>query len=857
MSRILSRALMTAVLLTVLLPLTAVAHNAPNIPLDKDGLPAWETKEWNDFPVLIPLDSMDHLKHMLYAVPVVHYHREHLRVLYADNGKVKGYQVDTRVTEEEFNLLVEAGFHPQRTEDHERASRRWMEELWADMYAGKKRDDIKTDPLNYVPTNEQMGDMLEGLEETHPNIAKYFSWGSSVDGRTLHGIVISDNVNTHEAEPEVRLSSTMHGDEVPGLVNCVNLAYYLCEHYGRPGFEDVTDLVDNFEIHLMPGHNPDGTAGHTRYNSHGVDLNRNFDLPDGTHTVLEQENRHFKDYANSHHFVASINYHTGALVMNYPWDYTYTLAPDNDAMIKMSLAYSTTNVPMYNGSFPQGITNGADWYVVQGSLQDWVYDQTDCIDITGEVSNIKWPANSAFVGLWNDNRESMMSYIRTTRDGSIHGIVTDEDTGMPLDARVTLIGNSKVTHTDPANGDYYKMADTGIYDIMFESIGYVTQTVTDVDHVWGTGSVVDVAMAPLATGQLSGTVTDLLGNGLDAFVEIRTWPADDIVDAVSTSADDGGAFAFDIYYGDYTVTATAADHFTESQQVTVGETPATMSFELGGMITLYPLEEDFESGMGVFEGDWVIGAPGNNSDNCLMEADGIYPNNANLLATVTTPVDLTNVMDPQAHFSAKWSIEDNWDGVFFEVSTNGGTSWAPVAVPGHTSGASGQGGQTPSGAPVFEGEAPNWVNCVADLSPYLGESDVRFRFRMASDTSVQEDGFFLDNFQIVVVTEELTTSPTSDTPELVAKVQAYPNPFNPRTTVKYTNPRAGKVLVNVYDVQGRLIRTLVDGDRPAGPGEVSWDGVAQNGRPANSGIYFARFVAADGSAVGSKLVLVK
>ncbi len=77
--------------------------------------------------------------------------------------------------------------------------------------------------------------------------------------------------------------------------------------------------------------------------------------------------------------------------VNYLWDWTYTLAPDDAALIQMSLAYSTTNLPMYNGSFPQGITNGADWYVATGTLQDWTYDQTDCIGATIEVSNTKWP----------------------------------------------------------------------------------------------------------------------------------------------------------------------------------------------------------------------------------------------------------------------------------------------------------------------------------------------------------------------------------------------------------------------------------------------------------------------------------
>ena len=147
-----------------------------------------------------------------------------------------------------------------------------------------------------------------------------------------------------------------------------------------------------------------------------MDLNRNFPEPAGTHGTTEVENLDFMAHAASHHFVISQNTHGGALVVNYPWDYTYTRAPDDAALIQLSLAYSTTNLPMYNGpSFPQGITNGADWYVATGTLQDWSYDQTDCIDVTIEISNTKWPAASTLDGFWNDNRQSLLNYVAAAR----------------------------------------------------------------------------------------------------------------------------------------------------------------------------------------------------------------------------------------------------------------------------------------------------------------------------------------------------------------------------------------------------------------------------------------------------------
>ncbi len=845
---------LTLTLLTAVAAGGALAADQPAIPLDSDGLPAYHVKQWTDFPVRIELPDQAAVKQLAARVPLAAFSREDVRYEYVGDKPI-GAVVETRVTEVEFAALVDAGYRPEKLRDVHRENREASERLWAQMYAGKA-EGLRTDPLNYVPTNDQLGQMLQDLATTYPDQASYYTWGSSVQGRTLHALVISDNPLQNEAEPEVRLSSSIHGDEIVGMVLTVNLAHYLLENYGQPGYEDVTDIVDNYELHLMPAHNPDGTFLDQRYNANGVDLNRNYPLPAGTHPVTEQENVHFMNHATSNHFVVSINYHGGALVMNYPWDYTYTLAPDDEALQLQSLEYSTRNLPMYNGAFPQGITNGAQWYVITGSLQDWSYDRTDCVDITCEVSNIKWPSNSSLPGYWEDNRESMIAYVLGARAG-ITGVVTDAETGQPLDATITVVGIDKPVGTDPAHGDYYKILHDGTFDVMVEATGYVTQTVTGVESTWGVENVVDVAMQPLATGVVAGTVTDLQGQGLDATVEVRTWPAGELVDSVTSDGSDGGAYDIALFYGDYTLTASAPDHFTESQQVTVSATPAQVDFELGGMITSYPVAEDFETGAGGFAGDWTLGTPGHDSDQCLTDSEGSYPNDADLVTTHGTGVDLTDVMEPQVSFMAKWSIENSWDAAFFEVSTDGGSDWTPMAVPGRTGPASGQGAQQPAGVPCFDGSQANWVSCLVDLTPFVGEADVRFRFRLASDGSVTQDGFSVDDFVVQVTTEDNGgTTDTLDVPMAAASVRAYPNPFNPQTTLRLVNPRAGHVDLAIYDLQGRLVRTLASETMPAGPVEVRWNGTTDTGRPAGSGVYFARMQSPAGQA-GAKLMLIK
>jgi flagellar hook assembly protein FlgD len=67
---------------------------------------------------------------------------------------------------------------------------------------------------------------------------------------------------------------------------------------------------------------------------------------------------------------------------------------------------------------------------------------------------------------------------------------------------------------------------------------------------------------------------------------------------------------------------------------------------------------------------------------------------------------------------------------------------------------------------------------------------------------------------------------------------ARPNPFNPKTVISYELPQTSQVQLVIYDVAGRVVRTLVDGQRPAGSHGAEWDGRDDGGRPVGSGIYF-------------------
>jgi hypothetical protein len=86
---------------------------------------------------------------------------------------------------------------------------------------------------------------------------------------------------------------------------------------------------------------------------------------------------------------------------------------------------------------------------------------------------------------------------------------------------------------------------------------------------------------------------------------------------------------------------------------------------------------------------------------------------------------------------------------------------------------------------------------------------------------------------------------------------AYPNPFNPQTRIAYSVKESGPVLIEVYNVSGRVVRTLLESEMDAGAsGYVVWDGTDDAGERCASGVYFYR-IAAPGFSTSRKMVMLK
>ena len=89
-----------------------------------------------------------------------------------------------------------------------------------------------------------------------------------------------------------------------------------------------------------------------------------------------------------------------------------------------------------------------------------------------------------------------------------------------------------------------------------------------------------------------------------------------------------------------------------------------------------------------------------------------------------------------------------------------------------------------------------------------------------------------------VVSGGVTDAPPAPAPAALA-LTAYPNPFNPRTTLRLKLARSGTARLAIHDAAGRLVRTLTSGDLAAGVHEFTWDGLDRAGRSVAAGVYFA------------------
>lgn len=325
--------------------------------------------------------------------------------------------------------------------------------------------EISRKALDNYPTSLQIAEKLKAAASKYPQIMKLIPIGKSVKGKDLLIMKISDNVNAEEVEPEFKYISSIHGDEITGRELTVSLIEEIGEKYGKDA--EITSLVDNTEIYIMPSMNPDGSDLKQRANANYVDLNRNF--PD---MIVERESKpegreievqHVMRFQAGRKFSLSANFHGGTIVANYPWDSKYDLHPLDGFVKELSSGYAELNPEMRTSrEFPGGITNGAAWYIVRGGMQDWSYVWHNDLQITVELSHQKWPNYSQIPQFYKDNRDSMIHYIKEIHRGSGFKFVRPDVSGTVEIVKASSDAESLGVFTF-SESEFYKVMPEGDY----------------------------------------------------------------------------------------------------------------------------------------------------------------------------------------------------------------------------------------------------------------------------------------------------------------------------------------------------------------------------------------------------------
>ncbi len=115
------------------------------------------------------------------------------------------------------------------------------------------------------------------------------------------------------------------------------------------------------------------------------------------------------------------------------------------------------------------------------------------------------------------------------------------------------------------------------------------------------------------------------------------------------------------------------------------------------------------------------------------------------------------------------------------------------------------------------------------------------------DGSSGNDGV-LRAWRITLLTDvvlDVTDEVVSELPASYSLSQCYPNPFNPTTIISYSVPTRSDVTIEVYNVLGQKVNTLIDETKPAGEYQTAWNGVDSDGERVSTGVYFYRFRAGD------------
>jgi len=356
---------------------------------------------------------------------------------------------------------------------------------------GRRADSRQMSPLERVTssylTNEGVYLHLRDYERRCGEISRVVRIGTSVEGVPIEALEISNTVEdgVKDGKPHVKLVATIHGDETSGLSTSLGVAEWLCANYETD--PEARRVVQGVHLWVVPVMNPDGYKARTRYNANGIDLNRSF--PDQFKSGMcmcpegrEPETQAIMELTHKYPFAGSLVFHEGDLVVNYPLDGTpngqrhYSASADDRTFVYLARVYAD-NHPVLSTKrqrgFTNGITNGAAWYVIYGGMQDWNYLQEQTMELTLEISEPKTPSASELPRIYQQNKQSILEFIRATALDVLHGRVTDSN-GAGIEGATVSIKGIDHPFATRDGGYFVRPLAPGKYTAVVEKRGYKT-----------------------------------------------------------------------------------------------------------------------------------------------------------------------------------------------------------------------------------------------------------------------------------------------------------------------------------------------------------------------------------------------
>ncbi|MGY3793561.1 M14 family zinc carboxypeptidase [uncultured Aquimarina sp.] len=628
-------------------------------------------------------------------------------------------------------------------------------------------------------TYQEMLDNLDAMRNQYPNlisaradIGTFVTNGTpdnlvtpSIGGNTIQWVRISDNPDIDENESEILYDAIHHAREPASLSQLIYYMWYLLENYDSD--PEVKQIVDNTELYFVPVINPDGYLYNqvtnpnggglwrkNRFNTHGVDNNRNYDhYPNGnaanatwggpgsssstsaqtyhgTSAFSEVENQAMKWFTEQHEFVIALNNHTFGELLYFPYSYAdNTPTPDEDIFIAIGAELTSQNgySPLRDAPF----SGDSDDFMYGGTTQP--HDKI--FSFTPEVGTSFWPVSNQIDGICKE-----MMYLNLTAAKMTNNYAQIESNGS------VFVGDNLIVNAD------FTLRRLGI-----TGNGNFTVTITPISsNISNVGNPKNYTNTQIGT-DISDSIEIVLDNSVNT--------NDDIEYIIQV---DGGLLTESIQ---------VTKKFGALQQVVNNDASDINDYTQSGWSTT---TTTFVS-----------------SNSSITESPtGNYGSNQNKSIELSQMIDLTDATAANVQFYAKWNIENNWDYAQFEVSIDDGASWIPQCGKFTNSGSTNAG--QPTDEPLYDGVQNDWILEEISLSDYLGET-IKVRFQFVSDDQIEQDGFYFDDLIVNILNPNVLDVEEN----LLSAFKVFPNPAKDMLTITPAN--VGDYNIYIKNILGQEV----------------------------------------------------